>query len=608
VADTTRRLFFDIFTRDRNTKRTLEGIADATEDAGDEFKAMARDAAKLDGEIGDLEKEIAKLKLAMAGLSGDAFKDMDRQLRGLESTLKRKINVKKVFGDAGAEGAEKLALSLSQRIGPLMARVPVSPQIIAAVAAASPVVLSTIGAAISGGVALGVAGIGAKIAAQDERVKAAGSRLGSILSAGMKEEADVFVEPLLANLDRAEAKFTELRPVIRDAFSVGASNLDNLLAGIIDGSDELVRDLADINRNAEPVVNVLSRRIPSAAAAATGALKRLSSESEHNAKTLDVLFAGLEASLGLTAYTLDLVNKAGKFTQTGILIDWLGKSDRAAAAAAESQRQLDASIDAARQSIADQEAALTRQVQALKESEQASMDARLASLDYKDTLAGLKEQVKDHGRSLDENTVKGRSNVRYLLEATGAATRAGDAAEAWAAANGASASAAAAAGAMVRRTWIADLQAAAVKAGFSRSEVNRLVAAARAADGTRIRMYFDQQIRTFGRPIAPIPGRGFQGFSEGGEVPGPPVRQDIVPALLMPKEGVLTVDGMRRIGGKAGLDAINKGRAPVGSGPAGTAIGGMQTVRIVIDGTGVLTGLRKEIFVRGGDVQQVLGQ
>lgn len=46
--------------------------------------------------------------------------------------------------------------------------------------------------------------------------------------------------------------------------------------------------------------------------------------------------------------------------------------------------------------------------------------------------------------------------------------------------------------------------------------------------------------------------------------------------------------------------------APTTGGTPST--GGVQTVRVVIDGTGVLTGLRREIFIQGGVVQTVLGR
>ena len=45
-----------------------------------------------------------------------------------------------------------------------------------------------------------------------------------------------------------------------------------------------------------------------------------------------------------------------------------------------------------------------------------NLDARQRAIAWKDSLVDLSEQVKENGRSLDENTTKGRKNVSALLE------------------------------------------------------------------------------------------------------------------------------------------------------------------------------------------------
>jgi len=67
--------------------------------------------------------------------------------------------------------------------------------------------------------------------------------------------------------------------------------------------------------------------------------------------------------------------------------------------------------------------------------------------------------------------------------------------------------------------------------------------------------------------LAPFGGGFFMGtggivrrFQTGGYVEGGPPYTDRIPAMLMPKEGVLNHLGMRMVGGEAGLNALNRGQ------------------------------------------------
>lgn len=424
MADKTLR--FNIFARDENTKRTLDGIADAAENAGDEFAEMGRDAKRLDNEVEDLQHQIQRLKLSMVGIDGDQFKDMDRQVRSLEHTLGRKLNVKKAFGDAGDDGGRTFLSRFAGVIGSGASMLgPLKTGLVTAAAAAAPEMAALIGAGVSGGVALGVVGIGAAIAAQDERVQAAGSRLGATLSAGFKADADVMVEPLLRGIDRVGAKFQELRPVFRDMFEVGAGNADVLFAGLIDGSDEVIKDLAEINRNATPVINVLGRDLPEAAAAASGALKQLSSDSEFNAKSLDMMLKSLEATIAGTGFLLKGLDLAAKYSTIGTITDAFGNTKTNAEAAGQA-------VNGFTGFLGGYTAAASLSAQATKSLDEQMRDLANANSSAFDSETRLEAAVdaatasmKENGKTTNANTEKGRANRDALsaLAAQSLATR-----------------------------------------------------------------------------------------------------------------------------------------------------------------------------------------
>jgi hypothetical protein len=585
MADKT--IKFNVIARDENTRRTLNQIADAADEAGDQFQDMGHAAKRADNDIEGLEREILKLKVAMAGVDGDAFADMDKQLRGLERTLSRKVNVRKAFADAGDDGASAFGARFSQRIGPVLLHAPISPPLIGAAAAAAPVVASLLGAAVSGGVALGVVGIGAAIAAQDDAVQAAGARLGKTLSAGLKEDSKAFVEPLLGAIDRAEAKFNELRPTIREIFDVGAVNADNLFSGLIEGSDEVVRDFKDINKNATPVVNVLGRDIPAAAAAASGALKQLSADAEFNAKTLDVAFKGLETLIGGSGVILKGLQLAGKYSILGAAIDmvgdsaeestppvegftgWTGKADTSATGAAASVRSLS---------------------EAMRDSAEANANAFNSATNLGEAMDNMTASLKENGKTHSTNSEQGRANRQALDELAGAIrtnvenlkTLKGSQGEATAA---------------MGRGYTAFVKAA-VGAGYTTAQARALavqlglIPPAKSTKTTVEAAEAIRRARQLRNEIDGIHGKtvfinvetgkgfgGFHGFSHGGIVAGRG-SGDTVPAMLTPGEGVLTRSGMQRIGGKAGLDAINRGGGYGGASSAGA--GANVTINVTV--------------------------
>lgn len=102
-----------------------------------------------------------------------------------------------------------------------------------------------------------------------------------------------------------------------------------------------------------------------------------------------------------------------------------------------------------------------------------------------------------------------------------------------------------------------------------------------------------------GKPTLKLATGGLVGFARGGYVPGPDVRRDVVPAMLMPGEVVIKRASVERFG-VDNLLALNEGRRPRGWEIPRYAEGGVVT--------GDLAGLNPELHRRLGMWSAAVGQ
>lgn len=571
-----RQLMLDIFARDQGASRTLGKVADAADDTGTAFSQAARDAERLDQEIDDLQGSLRGLAAEFAR-TGD--KDLFRDMRRQQGELRQLMNVRGLMGDVGGDGAEGFAAGFSQRIGPLMMRAPLSPPIAAAIVAGAPLIASAVAGAVTLGVGGGAVAAGLAIAAKDPRVQAAGKVVGGEFAAALASDAAVFVPETMKALSFIRGEFQSWRPLLRDVFNDASEYVEPLTRGVAGFGREIGPGIRDAVRNAEPLVEMMEVHIPRAGAVIGGMLRDLSQSSKDSANTISGVLTLLEGTLFTVGKTVSLLSSYGKFIGLGplqIFGELMGKGDQSTMGWVDSLSAWANTATAAGVAAETTAEKNQRLIESLEGIEDAATSARRAEMDFAAALDELKASIDENGTSLDVGSEKGRANLRVLEDLISAADRAGDAAESRALAEGASAERAAVAGARIRETWINDLVAAATAAGLSKRKIDEMVAAARKADETRIRIYYDQIFRMFGRPfsdVTGIGGSGFRGYARGGMIEGSgPRGVDSVPILGAPGEGVLNLQGMAAVGGKAGLDALNSGRAPMAT--AGYAGGG----------------------------------
>lgn len=270
----------------------------AVDDAGDEMSEAARAAALLDREVDKLSGSLRQLAIAQALGGGDFAK----QIREQETQMRRLTRNRKLFGDAGDDGAEQFSMSFVQRLGPLMAKLPIAGPMTAAIggaaAAAAPLLGATIAGAVIGGVGIGGVIGGLVVAAKDPRVQAAATQLGARLSERLRLAAMAFVGPAIdgiGQIDRALATID-----IEGIFRKSATFVQPLAAGVASAVTSIGNALEKLVGNAGGPVRAIADGIALIGKSAADGLGSLADNAAEAEQALRVLFGAIDSAVKVT--------------------------------------------------------------------------------------------------------------------------------------------------------------------------------------------------------------------------------------------------------------------------------------------------------------------
>lgn len=292
----------------------------AIDDLGDEMRDTAKDAEKLDGEIDDLKKSLAGLAAAYAAAGSAADRAaIVKSIRVDERQLREKSKIAKILSDTGGDAAAGFSAQFVGRVGPLLARAPLSPPIIGAIAAGAPVIASTVAGAVTAGVGLAAVGAGLKIAFSDPSVKAAGAGLQAQVGDQLKDSAKPFVPATLNAIGIVRKEFRSIKPVLDDVFADSALYVAPLTRGLGGFARELAPGIRDAVRNAEPLIDMLEDHIPRAGAAVSSVLTDLSSVSKESANTISAILTATEASVAGVGKGIEVLSTLNKYVGSGPL-------------------------------------------------------------------------------------------------------------------------------------------------------------------------------------------------------------------------------------------------------------------------------------------------
>ena len=407
-------------------RETVSGAAkkaaDGLDDLGDAAKKAAKDTSGLDRELDSARKRMLELQRE-AGRTGDL--GIRKAANAAARDVKQWEGLKKSLADAGDDSASGFAASFSQRIGPLVAKAPISPPLIAALAASAPALSAIVSGAIAGGAAVGAVGIGAAIISQRDDVQEAAGDVGERIMKALQVDATPMVKPVLAGIAQIEGRFHGLRPTIRRIFSDSAGYVPVLTDAVGDAAETMVDAFADVVNRGAPIVDMLGRQIPRTAEVTANALRLITDNAGASADALDLTFTTLQATLTTTAATMKVLNTVFQYG-SGVML-WLnqqisGTGDGVDGASA----SMDEFIKSLRLTGGSANAAAVEVrslAELMDEMADKATNAFNAETKFGEVLDEVTRKTVHHNAGLDANTAKGRAN-REALAALAAQARA----------------------------------------------------------------------------------------------------------------------------------------------------------------------------------------
>lgn len=328
MADSTERLVFDIFARDRDASRTFKKVGDSADKAGDDIKGMGKSATNLDRDI-DKTRDHLRGLIAEFERTGDV--DIFKAIRKDRSTLGLLESMRKELGQvvpeaekAGKAAGKDFSSGFSDAIGslPLQAQGALMVGLTAVVVASAPIWGSMIGGAVLGGVGAGGIIGGIALAAQSPLVADAAKGVGQRFVEGLTAEAEQsFTKPLIAALDPLERAGNNLTDTLGKGFRDLAPTIADLAHGVEGFSRAIGPGLSKAFKAAEPAVRLIGRELPRVGDAISDALSSIADNSDGAIMGLSALFDVVEVGIRATG---ELV---GWLSST---FEWLVKTEGAA--------------------------------------------------------------------------------------------------------------------------------------------------------------------------------------------------------------------------------------------------------------------------------------
>jgi hypothetical protein len=584
--------------------RDLDRLAHGADAAGDRFGGMASHAHALNTEIQQTQVRIRDLGRQFAA-TGDTslFGDIRKErahLRELERIAKEARGLGAKAG-GGLSGMFDLGGS---GIRPMHAAIG---GLVAFAAAAAPAIGAMIAGAVTGAVGLGGIAGGIFAASRDPGVERAWQQFASNVSSKFFQMGTDIAEPLVAAAGQVEQAFDNLGLDV--IFKKAAPYIDDLAIGLEGFATNLGIGLSKAMDVAGPALELLGRNLPGIGDALGYMFSRMA-EGRGTLEGFLSLISFIEAVLRGTGNVIGFLSDVyhnwlqDLAVMSGVMEDipgplqekWKKANDTIEGfieKANVGQQVLNGVsrgfLDTA-QSIEATTNAVRKLNEGLFDQQNRMLALSNASLAYKTEVLALKDAVKEHGKSLSDNTEAGLANQQMINALVGDLMRERDAAIEAANGNQAKTDKANA----NYQTQIAGLKRLLLNLGFEKAAVDRLVGAYDQIP-TRITTTIITDYQTRGVPPGEHSGPRI-GETRGRAAGGP----------IWPGNWIVGERGPERMR----IDSSGRGYVtPLTSGGGGSA-GVVMAAPVVVNGAGlgdlVFNWLVREIGNRGGTLA-VLG-
>lgn len=403
------RVEYDVVGNDRGGSKVFRDTGDAAAKAGDQVKGLGEDFRGLDAEI---ERSKAQLRTLATELDRTGNKDLFKNIRQQQRELRQLMNVRNVMTDAGEDGAEGFSAGFVARVGPLLARAPLSPPIIAGVAAAAPFIATAVGGAITAGIAGAAVGAGLKVAFNDPAVQAARDEFGDEMSQMLTAAAQPFVPETVKGIDIVRRELRGLEDELDDIFGDSSRYVQPLARGLGGLARELAPGLRDAVANAEPLVDLVEEHLPEMGRTLGDAFERMSTNAANMKTTLDATLTTLEGMVSVSSFVVQALSSdiaQGVMDPLG-LQEIIAGSDGTVKVLKDIEggfNATDTAADGATMSVRDF-------YSAMREATDVNLDARQAQRELEAAIDTATATIDENGRTLNRNTAAGRENEAAL--------------------------------------------------------------------------------------------------------------------------------------------------------------------------------------------------
>ena len=304
--------------------------------------------------------------------------------------------------------------------------------LVATIAAGAPLIGATLSAAVIGGAGVGGVIGGVLLAARDPRVQAAGKELGQNLLGQLTKDAEPFIQPVLKNIGKIEVAFTGMNGRIKNIFAASSNFLDPLVNGALDGVSGILKGVEDLTTKGKPVMDAFGRAFATVGQATGHALSTIAGDSKDAAAGLDQLSGAVGTTIeGLGYLVRGLTELYGKLRTpdekfNNFLTRLITGTDQATAKMSVSST-VAGTLGSVMQTVATKvlsagEAAgkaglqMRTYTDLMGDAAQRGHSLYDSQTQVAQSLADARKALKDNGKTLDENTQKGRDNRRALSQ------------------------------------------------------------------------------------------------------------------------------------------------------------------------------------------------
>lgn len=350
--------------------------------------------------------------------AGDSFN------RGMRNSL--------FFGRGGNQNifialASSLASALDDGISALPTELKAA--IVLGVILASPLIGAMIGAAITTGMALSVAGIGVLLASQFESVQERATEFGRRVRMVLSLAAESFGPAIINALDMIESKIHSLSPVLTSVFENASKFLEPLTAGLLAGLDAFVNMLDRTGPQLQEFVDIFALGIQGLLETVSEGLERLANTGDAGEQALRDLFIITNALIGAFFGMIELLTFVNQLFHEladiamelnpilGLLVRIILKDlPDANAAVIVTNTDAAASFNGVVAATKGEEKAAKDLIKALDSLVDATYDNIQVDIDFERSLDRISESLKENGKTLDIHGEKGRKNVESFLK------------------------------------------------------------------------------------------------------------------------------------------------------------------------------------------------